>query len=260
MNNERLHTLELIERYLAGDLRGADLSAFEANMQQNPELQREIALHRCLNRMLEDTPKLELRAKLQQLRARHDNSMLEATPDSSLLRFVFGRWKWHALAAALTVLIVSLVLFRNKFTDPVFAKNAALEARLGDSDPADGIKFTLDPAADNARYRLSAGGAIQLDISGDLQTAVLPEPDAFVVRIYNNLQEPVSTGPGSPSLPIAFSGPAADDPGGLAFGQAKRYPFLIRQKLALPKGLYYYVIAFRDEPDGVFVGKFRVDH
>ena len=258
MKEEHLQLYETIEQYLTGDLVGERLKAFEERIESDPELQREVALHRRLNQVMEDQPKMELRSKLQQLRKKHQVPDQTDLEKKTKIIPLYRRKKWLAVAAALALLIASIVVLRNSFSDPAYQPYAQLEAQLGDTDENDGMNFIIDPFSTENSYFPEQDGWTTWQIKGQLKTVELSDQDRFTVQIYNNQNELIATSDTPSNLPIAFEGPL-EDPATLAFGQDLTYPFLVQQKMFLTKGLYYYVVTLEGEAESLYVGKFRVE-
>ena len=254
-----LQLYETIDQYISGSLEGEALKSFEERLSQDSELQKEVALQRRMDNVYEDLPKQDLRAKLKQLREKHDNSNIgEQAPKQAKIRTFFRGRNLSLIAAALTLLVVSTVVLNNLLSDPAFSKNVALETQLGDTDESDGMTFTIDPSYLGNTYRLSDKGDLNLQIKGELKVADLNKDERLVMKVFNNKNELITIDSNQTSdLPIALDR-SQDSSGNLAFGDNPTYPFQSEQKLALEKGLYYFIITFEGEEDVLYVGKFKV--
>lgn len=108
---DEINRQERIEAYLKGQLNAQEKAAFEANLQQDPELQAEVAMHRKVQEYLGQPNLQAMRAKLQQV----DQSWQapNSQPAAKVRRLQTG---WiMGLAAALLVVMLAIWW--------VFAKN-----------------------------------------------------------------------------------------------------------------------------------------
>lgn len=88
---------EKIQQYLNNELTGKALQDFEAELQSNPNLAREVALHREMEDFLADTPENDLRKNLQTLNARFTDDTDKSEGDWKFLFlllpfFLIGAW------------------------------------------------------------------------------------------------------------------------------------------------------------------------
>ncbi|MEM1220272.1 MAG: tetratricopeptide repeat protein [Bacteroidota bacterium] len=95
---------ELLDRYLEGDLTTEERAAFEAQAKENPDLDREIKLHRMVQSTLSNAAERKLRDNLQRIREeRHappqqETKVRTLTPRrwlniaATLLLFALGAW------------------------------------------------------------------------------------------------------------------------------------------------------------------------
>ncbi len=59
-----LESFETIEKYLAGDLNSQELNSFEKELKSNPNLQKEVELHKLTNNVVVEGRLLDVRSKL----------------------------------------------------------------------------------------------------------------------------------------------------------------------------------------------------
>ena len=110
---ERQKINEWIDRFNEGSLKGEDLNTFIQMLHDDPELRKEVAIDREINRMLEQRELLEFR-----------EAVLKAGKRPSP-----GRWRWLLLAAMVVVLLSAggYFLFRTLPTRDVPAKDQLAE-------------------------------------------------------------------------------------------------------------------------------------
>ena len=94
---------ELLDRYLEGDLSTQERAAFEAQAEENPDLDREIKLHRMVQSTLSNAPERQLRDSLQRIREERHSPKQETkvrtlnprrwlSIAATLLLFALGAW------------------------------------------------------------------------------------------------------------------------------------------------------------------------
>ena len=256
MNEENLQLYETIELYLTNNLRGKALQDFEDKLQNDPDFKTEVELHRELNRVINDQPKREFRSKLERLRKKYDTSSLEEPPTP--VRRSLSVRKWGLIAAGFFVVVMGIFQLKKTVGDPAFKETQALESQLGDTDPSDGMTFTIDPTFQDKSYSFVKNEPVSFALKGQLKTIPLEESDFFIIRIYNNKNELITTLHNNRTdTPIALDRRGEGEEG-LAFGQEIVYPFQVQANLDLEPGLYYFTCTLPEEKTNLFVGKFWV--
>lgn len=263
---------ELIEQYLAGTLEASRRQAFEQQLQQDPDLRQEVAVHRFLQQQGADPGKMALRRQLGEL-----SKQQQASRRKKLRQ---RRWAFIGLAAlALTILAFWWLLHRSGETAPTPpmppTQTAPEEAPPVETPPSqeadapaapskpDNAIAALDPAdwAPNPLLDPLAGSILRQDaplalrltspaperqftlqnrkvallIEGELAKDALDEPfEALNIQLFSNRQEDYLE-----SRPVFTQTPACPAEGNIC-------KFKLTPRLALKPGLYYLVIAAQD--------------
>jgi len=105
---------EIIEQYLDGELKGEALLAFEQEMQANPELLKEVELHRTIHsEMIQSLQQREEEMEITQTLQELGHDYFKKKPAKLV---TIRRW-WYTAAAAAAAVLLFLVI-RPLFTRP----------------------------------------------------------------------------------------------------------------------------------------------
>ena len=294
MNKEQLY--EAIEAYLEGKLTAEARRAFEGEIAADPELKREVALHRRMQQELGKSGKAELRGQLRQIAQEFP---LDRKRRATLLRLAPV---WGAVAAAIIAAVIWWAWPRvgpstlqqgpaivsdtppgeqTAVSDSLVAVQPAPEKEEAPPSPQPKQPSTAPPGADpfrpnpkleglaaaeggNANFLVSATADAAQTTSENFRATVAgtlragsPADDARIeLQIYDN--QPASYLKERPAASIALELQRLDDEEVQGFGKMKNYTFEKEVDKELPPGLYYYVIKREGEDTPLFVGKVEV--
>ncbi len=103
--------LDQIESYLSGELEGEALAAFEAELEESPQLKKKVKIHKAVMQGIRDYALLQ---DGKQARTRQSDSELESEHKDVKKNDAFpriGMWKPIAIAASVLFFLASSVLF-----------------------------------------------------------------------------------------------------------------------------------------------------
>lgn len=101
--------LEKIEAYLSGELEGEALAAFEAELEENPQLKKKVKIHKAVMQGIRDYALLQEGQEETAVKSKREPSFktIKKNPDTPKI----GIWKPAAIAASVLLFLVSSVLF-----------------------------------------------------------------------------------------------------------------------------------------------------
>ncbi|MCB0560313.1 MAG: hypothetical protein H6573_11340 [Lewinellaceae bacterium] len=294
MNKEQLY--DTIEAYLEGKLTAEARRAFEGEIAADPELKREVALHRRMQQELGKSGKAELRGQLRQIAQEFP---LDRKRRATLLRLAPV---WGAVAAAIIAAVIWWAWPRvgpstlqqgpaivsdtppgeqTAVSDSLVAVQPAPEKEEATPSPQPKQPSTAPPGADpfrpnpkleglaaatggDANFLVSATANAAPTSSENFRATVAgtlragsPADDARIqLQIYDN--QPASYLKERPATSIALELQQLDDEEVQGFGRMKNYTFKKAVDKELPPGLYYYVIKREGEDTPLFVGKVEI--
>lgn len=120
MNSEEKHIL--IEKYLSNELEGDLLENFEAQLQRDPALKEELALHRQLGETLKGEKVHELRNVLNEVNENWETPATTANP-AKVVKFNFRKVLSIAASVALLLAAYHWFLNTNVSSQEVYAAN-----------------------------------------------------------------------------------------------------------------------------------------
>lgn len=99
---------ELVEKYVRGDLRDSEKASFEAELEENAELRKEVNIHRGIESLGQSTDVLAFKKMIEGFKEEEDIKILGLRPS-----IVYG------LAAGFALLILGFFLWNNLKTNPI---------------------------------------------------------------------------------------------------------------------------------------------
>jgi hypothetical protein len=285
---------EKIEAYLAGTMTADAIQQFEKELQGNPDLAAELALHRKMQQTFADPQEVALRNSLQEIRTNLD----QTAPTSNKKPFYQRTWFYVTLIAALFVIYL---LSRNQNTVSVLPEESRQDSveqqapgtsstlptvdssrlevpetieentqppptrpPVATRDPFASnpiMEALLDPEVRSFRYDFELNAnLVELDagtnliIDGILISTKLAE-EQFVIEIFDNRRQSY---PASPLLSQALTPREINENQPQAFGGKLNYAILLDEMIAdLEPGLYYYQIRLKGADTPLYTGTFR---
>ncbi len=292
MNKEEKY--EAIEAYLEGELAEEARRAFEREMAADPELQKEVALHRKIHRELSKAGKAQLRAQLRQ-------AAQEFLPEKEKGRSIRRLMPiWLAAAAAIIAAVIWWAWPRLEQASWEQGPALAVDSLPGEQTAAPDSLIAAKPepqetappqkeekpapappAADpfrpnprleslvaqkgqNAGLIISASAdaapiseeKFRAIVTGTLRSPSTAEGANIELQIYDNQPGSYQKGETEASIPLELQ--QLEDEEVLGFGKMKNYTFEKEVDKELPPGLYYYVIKREGENGPLFVGKVEI--
>ncbi len=110
MDSTRKYT-KIIDRYLDGEMDGEELTSFENELDLNPELRKELKLHREIKIALGEKEIIDLRGQLKGIH----RSIFEPKKEMSFSKRMVTSSITHVAAASIVILL-SIAIFSNLFT------------------------------------------------------------------------------------------------------------------------------------------------
>lgn len=135
-----------IGRYVAGEMEGEELRAFEEKLKSDPELKEKTALFRSVssslaNRFQHEEKEKELTSNLAMLAQEH---IIEAKP---------ARFKWYALAAAASVVLCAVIFYTTQTSNPEYDRYASFEPlALVERGETDSLKVQAQKKFNEKKY------------------------------------------------------------------------------------------------------------
>lgn len=208
--NEEIERLELIEKYIKGELAGTKLAEFEARLKSDPELSDEVDIFRDI---LAGTALAGREELAEEISATHQNlkkdgffeniTQQEAKQidirrnDQSNIRRI-GMSKWWALAAGMALIIVAGYFIFKTGGQPnyeeVFAQiyepeNSAIDNILDDLSSL-GMAGADDPRADSLAAALKLYKLDEFDEAQSyLEVLVQNDTEDYIARLYLGLSQ-----------------------------------------------------------------------
>jgi hypothetical protein len=129
--------LKLLEKFYNGEMSPEEISAFELNRKNDPELERAFIEYQQILESLKDTELLSLRKKLNEIRE-------EGSRPGDIISFFRGDNNWVWLAALLTIIVaitfvINLLVQEVRQTEPA----ALSEVIMPDSSAIDKLSVEL---------------------------------------------------------------------------------------------------------------------
>lgn len=188
------NVLVLINQYLAGELEGEALQAFEERLANEPELNKEVQMQRALQKTVSDEQVMNFARSLHGMRAEYS----EAEPNPSAEKaqpsfFMRNRWIFAAAASLALIAVVSWWIFAGRVDEPTavtWTTLASGETRILE----DGSHIELSPNSELSYLQPFPTSLRELALSGTAQFTV--EHDSkrpFQVKTGNTLTTVLGT-------------------------------------------------------------------
>lgn len=182
MNSEEKYTL--IEKYLAEELEGKDLTTFEAQLQTDAELKEELTLHRQITDTLKGQKVHDLRNVLKEVDQNWDDSS-KKSKSAKIVKFNFR--KILSVAAAIVLLFIGYQWFFNNdlSTQEIYASNfepypMLLDQRSIDEDGSPSITLNKAISFYSNKENAAATAAFQQLLESD------PENIIYIFYLANS--------------------------------------------------------------------------
>jgi hypothetical protein len=265
------NTTEQIERFLSGEMSGAERENFEAALKQDPALAESLGLHRDLQTSLGNRERRQLLDALSEVVAQEEEKPWGLTV----------QWRSYArIAAAATILLAAAVGFWF-YSQPAEDTPALVESPVNQTKPelvspqpapvfespstsprdpeplasADRRAFTPNRSLDPLVGTMVRGGGANLSVSAPQNDAILPIRNGKVVF---NLE-----GQASDRLTLAlqiFNNKEADFAAGKTMYTAdvpvNADAFVLKETMSLKPGVYYAVLSAPDDGEPLLVLRF----
>ena len=195
---------DLIEQYLAGELKGAALADFEQQLDADPSLKKEVELHAGVTASLKGEKVHELRSVITSVDQEWQAPHARRIP----MRWVMG------IAASLALLITAIFLFRPQ-QDPFVAYFEVYPTTfLTRYDTTNQLILAATQAYNNEAYQ---------EAITQLENLIQTNPDDLRYPFYLGLSHLAS---GAPDIAIPYLTQVAEEPGNLLQEQARWYQAL----------------------------------
>lgn len=279
MNNESLD--DLIHDYLSGVMDIETRKEFESQLASHPDMAERVRFERELYNAIGQSPENDLRANLQQITRRFDQTEFVSVPVSAEKTSRKRLWRGVGILALLGALVLWWITqYRMKpdatpapASEPVqiistptieqtpavqeapppqavqksrpvaasYEPIPALETYVGSQYRSQDWKVTVEEPLPNAQLP-AKNGHLSLRISGNIQSTVVAEPGLRVLIFNNDLKSFEAMQPiANAALKVAPDG-----------------NFLFEKVMVFKPGLYYYLIEDEESGNWLFVGKFRM--
>lgn len=279
MNNESLD--DLIHDYLSGVMDIETRKEFESQLASHPDMAERVRFERELYNAIGQSPENDLRANLQQITRRFDQTEFVSVPVSTEKTSRKRLWRGVGILALLGALVLWWITqYRMKpdatpapASEPVqiistptieqtpavqeapppqavqksrpvaasYEPIPALETYVGSQYRSQDWKVTVEEPLPNAQLP-AKNGHLSLHISGNIQSTVVAEPGLRVLIFNNDLKSFEAMQPiANAALKVAPDG-----------------NFLFEKVMVFKPGLYYYLIEDEESGNWLFVGKFRM--
>ncbi|MCA0237678.1 MAG: hypothetical protein LCH81_14980 [Bacteroidetes bacterium] len=279
MNNESLD--DLIHDYLSGVMDIETRKEFESQLASHPDMAERVRFERELYNAIGQSPENDLRANLQQITRRFDQTEFVSVPVSTEKTSRKRLWRGVGILALLGALVLWWITqYRMKpdatpapASEPVqiistptieqtpavqeapppqavqksrpvaasYEPIPALETYVGSQYRSQDWKVTVEEPLPNAQLP-AKNGHLSLRISGNIQSTVVAEPGLRVLIFNNDLKSFEAMQPiANAALKVAPDG-----------------NFLFEKVMVFKPGLYYYLIEDEESGNWLFVGKFRM--
>lgn len=279
MNNESLD--DLIHDYLSGVMDIETRKEFESQLASHPDMAERVRFERELYNAIGQSPENDLRANLQQITRRFDQTEFVSVPVSAEKTSRKRLWRGVGILALVGALVLWWITqYRMKpdatpapASEPVqiistptieqtpavqeapppqavqksrpvaasYEPIPALETYVGSQYRSQDWKVTVEEPLPNAQLP-AKNGHLSLHISGNIQSTVVAEPGLRVLIFNNDLKSFEAMQPiANAALKVAPDG-----------------NFLFEKVMVFKPGLYYYLIEDEESGNWLFVGKFRM--
>lgn len=279
MNNESLD--DLIHDYLSGVMDIETRKEFESQLASHPDMAERVRFERELYNAIGQSPENDLRANLQQITRRFDQTEFVSVPVSTEKTSRKRLWRGVGILALVGALVLWWITqYRMKpdatpapASEPVqiistptieqtpavqeapppqavqksrpvaasYEPIPALETYVGSQYRSQDWKVTVEEPLPNAQLP-AKNGHLSLHISGNIQSTVVAEPGLRVLIFNNDLKSFEAMQPiANAALKVAPDG-----------------NFLFEKVMVFKPGLYYYLIEDEESGNWLFVGKFRM--
>lgn len=279
MNNESLD--DLIHDYLSGVMDIETRKEFESQLASHPDMAERVRFERELYNAIGQSPENDLRANLQQITRRFDQTEFVSVPVSTEKTSRKRLWRGVGILALVGALVLWWITqYRMKpdatpapASEPVqiistptieqtpavqeapppqavqksrpvaasYEPIPALETYVGSQYRSQDWKVTVEEPLPNAQLP-AKNGHLSLRISGNIQSTVVAEPGLRVLIFNNDLKSFEAMQPiANAALKVAPDG-----------------NFLFEKVMVFKPGLYYYLIEDEESGNWLFVGKFRM--
>lgn len=279
MNNESLD--DLIHDYLSGVMDIETRKEFESQLASHPDMAERVRFERELYNAIGQSPENDLRANLQQITRRFDQTEFVSVPVSTEKTSRKRLWRGVGILALVGALVLWWITqYRMKpdatpapASEPVqiistptieqtpavqeapppqavqksrpvaasYEPIPALETYVGSQYRSQDWKVTVEEPLPNAQLP-AKNGHLSLRISGNIQSTVVAEPGLRVLIFNNDLKSFEAMQPiANAALKVAPDG-----------------NFLFEKVMVFKPGLYYYLIEDEESGNWLLVGKFRM--
>ena len=279
MNNESLD--DLIHDYLSGVMDIETRKEFESQLASHPDMAERVRFERELYNAIGQSPENDLRANLQQITRRLDQTEFVSVPVSAEKTSRKRLWRGVGILALVGALVLWWITqYRMKpdatpapASEPVqiistptieqtpavqeapppqavqksrpvaasYEPIPALETYVGSQYRSQDWKVTVEEPLPNAQLP-AKNGHLSLHISGNIQSTVVAEPGLRVLIFNNDLKSFEAMQPiANAALKVAPDG-----------------NFLFEKVMVFKPGLYYYLIEDEESGNWLLVGKFRM--
>ena len=177
-----------IERYLAGEMQGAELSAFEQRLAEDQDLPKEVKIHAALQDTFGNAEELELRKKIRAASARWNDASRPSQTRVLTLRRIIS-------IAAIVLITVGVFSWFNRggatYADQFEPYAMMLTERSGESDNQGELAkaIQLYNGSDYARAQTAFG------------TLARQEPESVAYRFYEAMSM-LAQGEGASAAPV----------------------------------------------------------
>lgn len=271
----------LIEAYLDGSLSAEQRTAFEKNLQSDPELAARVALERELADALADSPENRLLHNLQNIAGRFDTpESLEFEQPPAASPEKTGIWPW--IAGALLVVLVCFFAFFNPAQQnppnqhpdaqpqpggaqsvPQPAPDKTPEAPVQRPAPEPiAAAFKKMPALEEQIGSRFRGGDFELRVSSPADNSTLPLQDEKVHFKLSGVCEGSIPAAGIMLNILIFNNKTSDYENMRPVARQNfridrgKPDFQWAAKLALQPGLYYVVVEEKESGDRLWISRF----
>lgn len=222
----RQKDIELLEGFLAGELREVEQQSFADQLARDSALRAEVALHRQLGEAFADPGEVDLRATLRGIRAEGTGTTNPPTsaPGGS------GLWAWW-VGGILILGVMAWLLFPAPAPAPP-PSMPELEAVIAQR-PESPYDFSLTAS------RVVENGQTFLRVEGDLYANDLTADSSFLLQIYRADPDRF---PDGPVYTTRFFPSEIKEEDVIAFGRKKYFGIGLNEAVPLPDQAYYFTV------------------